>query len=108
MRSAEQRSAETLSRGRVLALAVGVTATVVAWGLLVFAAIDFGRSARQGQGSDWLLLVLATLGAVACMFLAIVLAARMQSLMRSDPTRPHPQEQMSAGSHPEGGRRASR
>lgn len=89
----------------MLALAAGVTATVVAWGFLVFAAIDFGRTAREDNGGDWVLMGLATLGAVACMFLAIVLAAQMQSLMRGDPTRPHSQDQTSS---PTGGKRAAR
>lgn len=89
--SVEKRSGDGLSHGRVLALAVGVTATVIAWGVLVFAAIDFGRSARDGQSGDWSFLLLATVGAVACMFLAIVLASKMQTLMQGDPTRPHSQ-----------------
>jgi hypothetical protein len=110
---AQKHSGTGLSHGRVLGLAAGVTATVVAWGVLVFAAIDFGRSARDGQGSDWVFLLLATIGAVACMFLAIVLAAKMQTLMRGDPTRPHselngqrpPQPRRQT---PAGGKRAAR
>lgn len=76
-------------------MAAGVTVTVVAWGVLVFSAIDFGRTAREGTGRDWVFLLLATLGAVACMFLAIVLASRMQLMMRSaqrSSTRPLPYE----------------
>ncbi len=94
-----------MSYPRVLALAAGVTATVVAWGLLVLSAIDFGRNARQGQGG-WLLLVLAGVGAVACMFLAIVLAARMQALVRGDPTRP--QGERPGDHYSDGGKRAAR
>jgi hypothetical protein len=108
--SARQGSGQTISHARVLALAAGVTATVVAWGVLVFAAIDFGRSARDGQADDWIFLTLATLGAVACMFLAIVLASKMQTLMQGDPTRPHPemQEPPRPKGTPAGGKRAAR
>ncbi|MEP6816544.1 MAG: hypothetical protein ABI873_13440, partial [Marmoricola sp.] len=98
MGSEKQRAGGPMSPARMLALAAGVTATVVAWGVLVFAAIDFGRSARDGQSGDWVFLVLSTVGAVACMFLAIVLASKMQTLMRGDPTRPH--SELSA--HPPG------
>ncbi|MDQ6641542.1 MAG: hypothetical protein M3Y66_03500 [Actinomycetota bacterium] len=121
MGSVRQSSGDGVSHSRVLVLAAGVTATVVAWGVLVFAAIDFGRTARDGQRSDWLFLALATIGAVACMFLAIVLAAKMQTLMRGDPTRPHaqmppppsqqpqkPPGQPYPRSTPAGGKRAAR
>lgn len=60
----------------LLALALGVTACVVAWGYLVIAAIDFGRAARDGEASAWLLLFLASLGAVACLFLGLILFSR--------------------------------
>ena len=111
--SEEKRADRGWSHARVLGLAAGVTATVVAWGVLVFAAIDFGRMARHAQGEDWIFLVLATLGAVACMFLAIVLASRMQSLMRADPTRPHSPQPHQPGETPAksaypGGKRAAR
>lgn len=79
---------------RVLSMAAAVTVTVVAWGVLVFSAIDFGRTARDGDASDWLFLVLATIGAVGCMFLAIVMASKLQVLMRAQQrssTRPLPQ-----------------
>ena len=43
--------------------------SVVAWGYLVWAAIDFGAEARGGNGDAWKFLALASLGAVACLFL---------------------------------------
>lgn len=46
---------------------------LVAWGFLVWAAIDFGRTARGGDGQAWLFLAIASLGAVACLFLALML-----------------------------------
>ncbi|MGA8848029.1 MAG: hypothetical protein WB471_15540 [Nocardioides sp.] len=61
----------------LLVLALGVTACVVAWGYLVFAAIDFGRAARNGDAASWWLLALASLGAAACLFLGLILLARI-------------------------------
>jgi len=61
----------------LLVLALGVTASVVAWGYLVYAAIDFGSEARGGETDAWLLLGLASVGAVACLFLGLILIARL-------------------------------
>ncbi len=84
-----------------------MTCTVIAWGLLVFAAIDFGGKARDGEPGNWWFLALATIGAMACMFLAILLASRLQSEMRGQgpPTRPR-RTTSSGGKH--GGKRAAR
>ncbi|WP_028659417.1 hypothetical protein [Nocardioides insulae] len=49
---------------------------MVAWGYLVYAAIDFGSAARGGERSAWWLLALACLGAVACLFIGLMLVAR--------------------------------
>ena len=57
-------------------LAVVAAASVVAlgaWGFLVWAAIDFGRTARGGDSQAWLFLAIASLGAVACLFLSLML-----------------------------------
>lgn len=62
---------------RLLLLAAAVTLSVVAWGYLVFAAIDFGASARSGDSTAWWLLVVASAGAVACLFLGLMLVARL-------------------------------
>jgi len=61
----------------LLPLALGVTLCVVAWGYLVKAAIDFGVSARGGESGAWLFLGLASLGAVACLFVGLILVARI-------------------------------
>lgn len=58
-------------------LALGVTGSVLAWGYLVYAAIDFGTSAREGDGQGWLYLALAAVGAVACLFVGLMLVARL-------------------------------
>lgn len=83
-------------------LSAGVTGTVIAWGLLVFAAIDFGSKARSGDSGNWWFLALATLGAVACMFLAILLASRLQAELRGQ--RPQPPKRSTTP----GGKRAAR
>ena len=40
---------------------------LIAWGYLVYLAIDFGTSARAGDSGAWGLLALSSLGAVACL-----------------------------------------
>ena len=55
----------------LLLLGLGALAALVTWGLLVWAAIGFGRSARGGDSGDWALLAVASLGAVACLFLCL-------------------------------------
>lgn len=88
------------ARGRVLAYAVGITLAVVAWGYLVWAAIDFGSSARDGDNASWWFLALAALGAVACLFVGLMLLAR---LVRTLGMTPSPAEPPRAG-----GKRAAR
>jgi len=60
-----------------VSLAAGITLALVAWGYLVWAAIDFGADARGGDSQAWWLLGLACLGAVACLFVALMLLARL-------------------------------
>lgn len=64
-------------RADLALLALGVTLAVVAWGYLVFAAIDFGTSARGGDSAAWGFLALAAVGAVACLFVGLMLLARL-------------------------------
>ncbi|MDT0203837.1 hypothetical protein [Nocardioides sp. AE5] len=60
----------------IAGLALAITLCVVAWGYLVKAAIDFGTSARDGDGG-WLFLGLACLGAAACLFVGLILVAKL-------------------------------
>lgn len=73
-------------RGRLLLLAFGVTATLVAWGSLVWSAIDFGSQARAGNSGAWAFLALATIGAAACLLLCLALGQRLTTALRSTPS----------------------
>ena len=79
-------------RSPILVLALGMTVTLVAWGVLVGLAIEFGKEARSGEPEAWTFLLLAALGATACLFLALLLGARAFVLVRSGseppPARP--------------------
>jgi hypothetical protein len=87
----------------LLLLALGITACVVAWGYLVYAAVDFGSTARSGNGAAWWFLALASVGAVACLFVGLMLVARV--LRRLGITRGP--EKDDEPPRPVGGRRAS-
>jgi RsiW-degrading membrane proteinase PrsW (M82 family) len=88
----------------LLGLAVGVTVALVAWGYLVWAAIDFGAAARNGDETAWWFLGLAASGAMVCLFLALVLVARISRALGI--TRAP--EQRTAPPPTPGGRRSSR
>ena len=91
----------------LLLLALGITACVVAWGYLVYAAIDFGSTARGGDSTAWWFLGLASVGAVACLFVGLMLVARLSR--RLGLTRaPAPRTDDGAPPPPIGGRRAAR
>jgi ABC-type nickel/cobalt efflux system permease component RcnA len=61
----------------LLLMALGITACIVAWGYLVVAAVDFGSTARSGDTTAWWFLALASVGAVACLFVGLMLVARV-------------------------------
>ena len=87
-------------RRRLLVLALGITATLVAWGFLVWAAIDFGAEARGGEAPAWFFLALATIGATACLFVTLILGNKVLATLRGEVPPPGPR--------PTGGRRAAR
>jgi hypothetical protein len=88
-------------RGVLLAVALGTTLCLVAWGYLVWAAIDFGRKGRGGDSSAWTYLGLACVGAIACLFIGLLLAVRVLKILRvASGDVPAPP--------PPGGRRAKR
>lgn len=87
-----------------LLLGAATTLLVVAWGYLVYAAIDFGTAARGGSSSAWTFMALACLGAIACLFVGLLLVARMMRVLGI--TSPPPSED--APPRPVGGKRAAR
>lgn len=94
-------------RADLLLLAVGMTFALVAWGYLVFAAIDFGATARHdGKGSAWLFLAIASIGGMLCLFLAFMLAVRLsRAIGLSEGPERRPKRDPGA---PKGGKRAAR
>jgi hypothetical protein len=95
-----------LNRSALL-LGAAITLCVVAWGYLVYAAVDFGTAARGGSSSAWWFMSLACLGAIACLFVGLLLAAWLLRALGvtspSDPSSPS-----SDSPRPVGGKRAAR
>lgn len=86
----------------LLALGAGVILCVVAWIVLVLAAINFGHVAREGQVLAWVFAAGATVGAIGCLLLMFSLLARAQrKLALVNGSRPQPRRSS-------GGRRAAR
>ena len=56
---------------KAVALGLGSLAALVAWGALVWLAVDSGRSARGGDSGKWVVLAVASVGAVVCLFLCL-------------------------------------
>lgn len=94
---------------RLALLALGITLLVVAWGYLVYAAIDFGATARGGESGAWVFLALASVGAVACLFVGLMLVARLlrELGITSSPASREPRSEQQQPAAP-GGRRAAR
>jgi uncharacterized membrane protein YidH (DUF202 family) len=91
----------------LLLLAIGITLCVVAWGYLVYAAIDFGSEARhEDDSAAWGYLAVAAVGAVACLFLGFMLVARFARALglTSGPDAKSKRDP----SAPKGGKRAAR
>lgn len=97
-RAGARRASPGRPRATLLALALGITCCVIAWGYLVFTAIDFGAAARNGESDAWWLLGGCSVGAVACLFVGLMLIARLSRALgvTGEPDRPV------------GGRRAAR
>jgi hypothetical protein len=90
-RAAAKPKGKARFRPALALLALGVTLCVVAWGYLVWAAIDFGAQARGGDDDAWRWLGLASLGAVACLFVGLMLIARL--LRALGITKPPPKKE---------------
>ncbi|MGL5810581.1 MAG: hypothetical protein ACRCYQ_11600 [Nocardioides sp.] len=61
--------------------AAGAILAVAAWGYLVYVAIGFGQTARAGDTFAWVKLIGATGIAVACLFGALILVARLLKIL---------------------------
>jgi hypothetical protein len=91
---------------------------VVAWGYLVYAAIDFGATARGGESQAWWFLAVSSFGAVACLFIGLMLVARLLRRLgiSGGSPEPHPDTEVdtelstrpSGPPRVPGGRRAAR
>jgi len=77
-RAGARRAEKTRSsRLPTLGYSAAITACIVAWGYLVFTAINFGTLAREGDSMAWWMLAVASLGAVACLFVGLLVGARL-------------------------------
>ena len=94
-----------------LLLGAAITLCIVAWGYLVYAAIDFGTAARGGSGnSAWYFMALACLGAIACLFVGLLLVSRLMRALgiTTAPDSPDSPDDPPAPPRPVGGKRAAR
>ncbi len=61
-----------------------IAAALVAWGALVWFSIELGSRARGGEQRAWWLMGATSVGAVACLFVALMIGARtLRTLERS-------------------------
>lgn len=84
-----------------------VTFCVVAWGYLVFSAIDFGTSVREGDGEAWIFLAVSCLGAACCLFAGLMFGARLLGALGLIAPPPE-SEEPAPPPRVAGGRRAAR
>ena len=96
-------------RRGALGLALATTVLVVAWGYLVKTAVDFGTAARGGESAAWGFLAIACAGAAACLFIGLILVARLlRALGITGGDAPVPAAEPAAPPRTPGGRRAAR
>jgi hypothetical protein len=93
-------SNRTGRRRQVASYAAPALGTALAWAVLVYLAIRLGPDVKAGEVRAWLLMAIATVGAMACLFLPLILAGRVLEALRP---RPH-----DTPPPPPGGRRAKR
>ncbi len=76
-------AAEPGKSGRAMSSIIGIVVTFAAWAALVYYAIQLGSDVRAGNGSAWALLAIAVVGAVCCLFLSLLLGARVVESART-------------------------
>mgnify|MGYP003485594559 CR=1 FL=1 len=64
-----------------LVLALAITVAIIAWGYLVYLSILHGQDMRAGDDNAWQLVAATGIGAVACLFIAFMLIARLMRLI---------------------------
>ena len=101
--SGHRRAAEATPKKswRTRLLAPAVLTCLFAWAYLVWRAIGFGRTARGGDTSAWIYLLIASAGAIACLFAGLLLVVRLLRSMGAI-------TQDAGIPRPTGGRRAKR
>ncbi|UDY24151.1 hypothetical protein [Nocardioides sp. Kera G14] len=75
---------------RALALLAGGVVALALWIYLVWSAIHFGSSARGGDDSDWWLAGAMTVGAIAALFVCMMLlvqAGRVAGVAATPPPK---------------------
>jgi hypothetical protein len=107
-RGPKQRKPSKPHKRGALLLALAITVLVVAWGYLVKTAVDFGTAARGGENAAWGFLAVACAGAAACLFIGLVLVARMLRALGITKGDNPPSDEPAAPPRAPGGRRASR
>lgn len=86
-----------MPRRKLALYALAGTATVVAWGYLVWLAVDFGATARGGETTAWFFLALATIGAIACLFAGFMIGASALRLLHVTTPEDEAREPRSSG-----------
>ena len=75
---------------QLLLVGLGALVGLAAWGLLVWTAIHFGRTARGGDSEDWLYLAIASVGAVLCLFGCLwLVTVLLRAIGLLEDKRPH-------------------
>ena len=100
--AAKQRKSR--NRGTALLLTVGVTAGMIAWGYPRLRRHRLRRGGTCRRVDGWVYLALASVGAVACLFVGLMLISRMLrelGITSGSSKADHPPR-------PVGGRRAAR
>ena len=62
-------------------IVAGIALGAVAWFFLVRAAIEFGGRGKGGDSMAWAFMAVATLGAIVCLVLVLVLVGRGRELL---------------------------
>ena len=90
-----------LPRRRLLLLGTGTALALVVWVVLVVTAVRLVGAAHGGGFGGWVLVVLASAGAAASLFVGLLLGVRLVGVVRRREPAPAPRR-------PKGGKRAAR